>query len=107
MRQFSITSDGYKGLLRDRPVFVAIASGAKFSGEHPRQPDFLTPYLKTVLGVIGLHDVTFFSVQGTGRDPDAVADIRIKTDQVLRAHFHRLALRPGLAWDGLQDHGAG
>jgi FMN-dependent NADH-azoreductase len=52
-RTFNITSEGYNGRLRDRQVFVAIASGAKFTGERARQPDFLTPYLKAVLGVIG------------------------------------------------------
>lgn len=106
-RTFNITSEGYKALLRDRPVFVAIASGAKFSGEHARQPDFLTPYLTTVLDIIGLRDITFFSVQGTSRGPGAVADIRMKTDQILQAHFHRFSLRPGLAWGSLQDRGAG
>ncbi len=90
-RTFDITKQGYVGRLRDRPVFVAIASGAKFTGERARQPDFLTPYLKAVLGVIGLHDVTFFSVQGTSAGPDAIAEIRARTDQALQAHFRRAA----------------
>ena len=65
-RTFNVTPAGKVGTLRDRPVFVAIASGGRFSGERARQPDFLTPYLKAILGMIGLHDLTFFSVQGTG-----------------------------------------
>ncbi len=104
-RTFNITSEGYVGKLRDRPVFVATSSGAKFSGERARQPDFLTPYLAAVLNVIGLDDVTFFSVQGTGAGPDALAEIRMKTDQVLQAHFHRFALHRGFAWGGRQDRG--
>jgi FMN-dependent NADH-azoreductase len=104
-RTFDITSRGYVGRLRDRPVFVAISSGAKFSGERARQPDFLTPYLTTVLDVIGLRDVTFFSVQGTSANADALAEIRMKTNQVLQAHFGRFALHRGFAWSGQQDHG--
>lgn len=104
-RTFNITSEGYIGKLRDRPVFVAISSGAKFSGEHARQPDFLTPYLTTVLEIIGLRDVTFFSVQGTSANADALAEIRMKTDQVLQAYFSRFALHRGFAWGGRQDHG--
>ncbi len=86
-RTFNTTSAGKVGTLRDRPVFVAISSGGRFSGERARQPDFLTPYLKTILGMIGLHDLTFFSVQGTGSGPDAVAEMRAKTDQELHEHF--------------------
>jgi FMN-dependent NADH-azoreductase len=86
-RTFNVTPAGKVGLLRDRPVFVAIASGGRFSGERARQPDFLTPYLTAVLGIIGLHDLTFFSVQGTGSAPEAVAETRIQTDQALQDYF--------------------
>jgi FMN-dependent NADH-azoreductase len=90
-RTFDVTPAGKVGLLRDRPVFVAVASGGKFSGERARQPDFLAPYLQAVLGMIGLHDLTFFSVQGTGAGPDAVAVARAATDQALEAYFGRAA----------------
>ena len=86
-RTFNVTPAGKVGTLRDRPVFVAISSGGRFSGERARQPDFLTPYLKTILGTIGLHDVTFFSVQGTGSGPDVVAETRAKADQELQGYF--------------------
>ena len=89
---FNVTPEGKVGTLRDRPVLVAVSSGGKFSGERARQPDFLTPYLKTILGMIGLHDLTFFSVQGTGSDPDAVIEARAKTDQELHEHFASVLL---------------
>jgi FMN-dependent NADH-azoreductase len=91
-RTFNMTKEGKVGTLRDRPVFVAVASGGRFSGEHAHQPDFLTPYLKLILGTIGLHDLTFFSVEGTGAGPDAVAKARSKADQALQEHFASLAL---------------
>ena len=86
-RTFNTTKDGYVGLLRDRPVFVAVSSGGRYSGERARQPDFLTPYLKAVLGTIGLHNLTFFSIEGSGLGPDAVAEARTATDQVLQEYF--------------------
>jgi FMN-dependent NADH-azoreductase len=86
-RTFNVGADGKKGLLRDRPVFVAVASGGRFSGEQPSQPDFLTPYLRTILGTIGLHDVTFFSIQGTALGSATLAAARTGTDVTLRAHF--------------------
>ena len=49
-------------------------------------------YLKLILGTIGLHDLTFFSVEGTGSHPDAVAEARAGTDRALQEHFYALAL---------------
>jgi FMN-dependent NADH-azoreductase len=89
-RTFNTTKNGYVGLLRDRPIFVAVSSGGRYSGERARQPDFLTPYLRTILGIIGLHDLTFFSVEGSSLGPDIVAVEGTKADRALQEHFHRL-----------------
>jgi FMN-dependent NADH-azoreductase len=68
---------GKQGLLKDRPVFVGIASGSIFSGEGANQPDFLTPYLSAALGCTGLKSVYYFSVQGTARlDDDGLHSAR-------------------------------
>jgi len=91
-RTFNVSSKGKTGLLRDRPVFVAVASGGRFYGEHARQPDFLTPYLRVILGMIGLHDLTFFSVEGTVFGPDAVAEARTETDHALHEYFSSFRL---------------
>jgi FMN-dependent NADH-azoreductase len=86
-RTFNVTPDGKVATLRDRPVFVAVSSGGRFSGERARQPDFLTPYLRAILGSIGLHDLTFFSIEGSALGPEAVAEARMRADQALQAHF--------------------
>jgi FMN-dependent NADH-azoreductase len=86
-KTFNITSTGKVGTLGGRPVFVAIASGGRFSGERANQPDFLTPYLRAILSMIGFQDLTFFSVQGTGSAADALAATRAVTEQELQAHF--------------------
>lgn len=86
-RTFNVTPHGKVGTLHDRPVFVAIASGGRFSGERARQPDFLSPYLAAVLGMIGLHNITFFSVQGTGSGLEAVLKTRSEVDLVLADYF--------------------
>ncbi len=52
-------------MLRDRPVFIGIASGGVFTGERANQPDFLTPYLSAVLGCVGLKTLQFLPVQAT------------------------------------------
>ncbi|MBR1170226.1 NAD(P)H-dependent oxidoreductase [Bradyrhizobium liaoningense] len=86
-RTFNATKEGYKGLLRNRPIYVAVSSGGRYSGGLARQPDFLTPYMRTVLGVIGFTDVTFFSVEGSSLGPEAVAEARAGADRALREHF--------------------
>jgi len=84
---FDVSPKGKIAKLCDRPVFIAVSSGGRFSGEGARQPDFLTPYLKAILGMIGLHDLTFFSVQGTAFGPEALAETRARTDRALEAYF--------------------
>lgn len=86
-KTFHVSPEGKVGMLRDRPVFVAVSSGGRFAGERARQPDFLTPYLKAILGMVGLHDLAFFTVQGTAFGPDALAEARARTDHALQEHF--------------------
>ncbi len=64
-RTFSSSTAGKVGLLQDRPVFVAIASGGVFTGERANQPDFLTPYLSAVFGCVGLTTLHFLPLQAT------------------------------------------
>jgi FMN-dependent NADH-azoreductase len=86
-RTFEITAAGKKGRLEDRPVLIAVASGGRYSGERAFQPDFLTPYLEAVLGTIGLKSIRFFSIQGTGLGPDAVAQATLEADRAIQAYF--------------------
>ncbi|HEX7035724.1 MAG TPA: NAD(P)H-dependent oxidoreductase [Pseudomonadales bacterium] len=51
---FAYTEQGPRGLLEDRPVFVTIASGGSQVGS---EREFLTPYLRHVLGFIGIRDL--------------------------------------------------
>jgi len=53
------------GLLRDRPVYIGIASGGVFHGDGARQPDFLTPYLSAAFGCVGLRSLQFLPLQAT------------------------------------------
>lgn len=58
---FSYGPDGPKGLLKGKRVFVVTASGSVLSGG---AFDFQEPYLRGVLGFMGLHDVTFIRAEG-------------------------------------------
>lgn len=72
-RSFNSTPQGKVGLMKDRPTFVLVSSGAFHVGERAKQADFLTPYLKYALASIGINDVHFFPLQGLVFGPEAVA----------------------------------
>lgn len=86
-RSFAPTPQGKKGLLRDRPVYVVIASGGWFSGPSPQgtppQPDFLTPYLTTIFATIGIHDVHLVSIEGATRGEAALRTSRAAAERWL------------------------
>jgi len=74
-RTFASTPSGKVGLLADRPAWLVVASGGWFTRPSPTgaapQPDFLTPYLRTVLATIGIHDLTVLTLEGVTRGPEA------------------------------------
>ncbi|BCQ27229.1 NAD(P)H-dependent oxidoreductase (plasmid) [Caballeronia sp. NK8] len=84
-RTFAATPEGKLGLMRDRPAFVIVGSGGFHSGEHARQRDFLTPYLRYALGSIGLQNLHFLLLQGLVHGHDAVAEaLRSARDEIAR-----------------------
>jgi FMN-dependent NADH-azoreductase len=64
-RTMKSTPAGKVGALRDRPVFIGVASGGIFTGDPANQPDFLTPYLTLALNSIGLKTLQFVPIQAT------------------------------------------
>jgi len=76
-RTMQSTPAGKLGLLRDRPVFIGVASGGVFSGARANQPDCLTPYLSLALNSIGLKTLQFLPLQATAfLDPGQSAAAR-------------------------------
>ncbi|MDC0720438.1 FMN-dependent NADH-azoreductase [Nannocystis bainbridge] len=71
-RSFALTPRGKEGLLADRPTYVVVSAGGAVSGDGPRQPDFVTPYLQHVLSVVGICDVRFHILESLVRGPEAV-----------------------------------
>ncbi|MCW5773730.1 MAG: FMN-dependent NADH-azoreductase [Rhodospirillaceae bacterium] len=64
-RTFRYTAAGPEGLLKGKKVFVVTGRGGVYSGEAPAKAyDFQEPYLRAVLGFLGLTDVNFIHVEG-------------------------------------------
>lgn len=63
-RTFSYGANGPEGLLKGRHAIVVLASGGVYSKEPMKPFDFTEPYLRTVLGFIGITDVDVVRVEG-------------------------------------------
>ena len=84
-RTFRSTPEGKIGTLADRPTFLVVSSGGYHSGEQARQPDFLTPYLRAILGTMGIHSVTVIRMQGLTRGDEPLARARaLAQDQIAK-----------------------
>jgi FMN-dependent NADH-azoreductase len=67
---FRYTESGPEGLIKGKTVYVALARG----GLYRDQPhDSQVPYLKTVMGFLGLTDVRFIYAEGLAMGPEAAA----------------------------------
>lgn len=61
---FRYTPAGPEGLIKGEKVYITLSSGGSYS-EGPMQPyDFATPYLRWMLGFLGMRDVTVARAEG-------------------------------------------
>lgn len=61
---FQYGASGPEGLIKGKKVYLAIASGGVYSDGPMQAYDFAAPYLKAVLGFLGMTDVSVFRVEG-------------------------------------------
>jgi len=73
-RTFRYTEEGRpEGLLKNKKVVVVTGRGGVYSEGPLNAFDFQEPYLRTILGFIGLTNVTFIHVEGLRISADAAA----------------------------------
>jgi FMN-dependent NADH-azoreductase len=65
---FKYTDKGPIGLLQGKKVYVALARGGLY---RDTPADSQVPYLKSVLGFLGMTDVQFFYAEGLAMGPEA------------------------------------
>lgn len=87
------TPQGKLGMLSDRPVYIAVTSGGWRTGPKARNPDFFEPYLRAVLGMLGLRDLTFFSMEGTALGRERAALAQREAQAAVADHFTALRIR--------------
>jgi len=65
---FRYTANGPEGLLKGRKVYVGLARGGRYRGT---EADSQVPYLRTVLGFLGMTNVQFVYAEGLNMGEDA------------------------------------
>lgn len=63
-RTFQYTAGGVLGLAKDKKALLVLASGGVFTDGPWRSWDFVEPYLRQILGFIGITDVQTVRVEG-------------------------------------------
>ncbi|HUN40475.1 MAG TPA: FMN-dependent NADH-azoreductase [Acetobacteraceae bacterium] len=70
-RTFRYTAHGPEGLLHGKTVFVMTARGGFYNADSPAAAlDFQEPYLRAILGFVGMTNVTFVHAEGLAIDPE-------------------------------------
>ncbi|QND63145.1 FMN-dependent NADH-azoreductase [Mesorhizobium loti] len=71
-KSFAYGENGPKGLVTGKKVYIVLASGGIYSEGAAVQFDHAIPYLRGVLGFLGMTDVDVIRIEGVGMGPDAV-----------------------------------
>lgn len=78
-RTFRYTEQGPQGLLKGKKVFIFASRGGVYGSDSPAAAfNFQEPYLRAVLGFLGLDDVTVVPVEGLAMGPEAAAAARAR-----------------------------
>lgn len=87
-KTFMYGPKGPQGLLDPaKKVYIAVARGGAYSGDSPYKPyDLQEPYLRGILGFMGLTDITFIYAENQNR-PDAAAAGRQHAQAAVAAIF--------------------
>ncbi|WP_207420141.1 FMN-dependent NADH-azoreductase [Desertivirga brevis] len=63
-KTFRYSQEGPEGLVKSKKVYIAVATGGVYSSGPYAPYDFVVPYLKSVLGFLGMTDVTVYRAEG-------------------------------------------
>ena len=86
-RTFDYGADGAKGLLSGKKATVLVATGAVYDAGSPWAAfNFIDPYLRTILGFIGITDVRFVNAGGTSQLMSGTVD----RGQFLQPHLEQV-----------------
>jgi len=63
-KTFSYSAAGAEGLVKGKKVYIAMSAGAVYSEGDWQSYDFVSPYLRAMLGFLGMTDLEIIRVEG-------------------------------------------
>jgi FMN-dependent NADH-azoreductase len=87
-RTFRMSETGSEGLLKDRKTIVIVTTGGVPLGSGY---DFATPYIRHILGFIGITDVTFIDAGRLMFESDKLDKARVEINTTLAAPLAKAA----------------
>ncbi|MBB5369593.1 MULTISPECIES: FMN-dependent NADH-azoreductase [unclassified Janthinobacterium] len=78
-RTFQYTATGPVGLATGKKAYIFTSSGGIYSEGPAAAYDYLSTYLRTALGFIGITDISFIQTEGVSRGDEALANALAKT----------------------------
>jgi FMN-dependent NADH-azoreductase len=84
-RTFKYGANGPEGLVSGKKVIVFVATGGAYSEGPAAAYDHTTTYLRSVLGFLGMTDVTFVVAEGVAMGEEAVATALAKSRAQIEA----------------------
>jgi FMN-dependent NADH-azoreductase len=63
-KTFRYSEKGPEGLVKNKKVYLAISTGGVYSDGPMKAYDFTEPYLRAVLGFMGMTNLTAYRVEG-------------------------------------------
>jgi FMN-dependent NADH-azoreductase len=80
---FQYTANGPEGLLKGKKVYAVLTRGGKYQGT---PMDTQVPYLRAVLGFLGMTDIEFLYAEGLNMGPEAeAAGLAAAREQIVAA----------------------
>lgn len=66
-KTFEYTSAGPRGLLKDKKAVILISSAGDYSAAPASGMDFVEPYVRAIMGFMGITDVTVIKADGSAK----------------------------------------
>ena len=70
---FEYTSAGPRGLLKDKKAIILISSAGDYSAAPVSSMDFVEPYVRAIMGFMGITDVTVIKADGSAMGEAGIA----------------------------------
>lgn len=83
---FSYGPDGFQGLLKGKRAILVVATGGLYSTGPRTDEDFLVPYLRHILGFIGINKVEVIRAENLAFDPErGLANAHLQIEELAQA----------------------